>query len=112
METIGYLGGILLTICGIPEVVRTIKDGRCHLGWNMLVLWFLGEVFMIGYAIHLMNAPLIMNYVFNFFVVAIMLYYKIKVQLKTIQSEKEKKLAINMIGKDTYFPVTPYDNMR
>lgn len=105
METIGYLGGILLTICGIPEVVRTIKDGRAHLGWNMLILWFLGEIFMIGYAIYLMNGPLIMNYVFNFFVVAIMLYYKIKNQTKHYRLK-------GMINKFKDTPVSPYDNMR
>jgi len=78
METIGYLGGLLLSICGIPEVIRTIKDNKCHLGWSMLVLWTLGELFMIVYAFYLWNGPLIMNYTFNFFVVTIMLIYKIK----------------------------------
>jgi len=78
METIGYLGSLLLTVCGIPEVIRTIKDGKCHLGWSMIVLWTLGEVFMIAYAFYLWNGPLIMNYTFNFFVVGIMLFYKIK----------------------------------
>ena len=78
MELIGYIGGLLLTICGIPEVIRTVKDNKCHLGWSMLVLWTLGEFFMVAYAFYLGNGPLIMNYVFNFFVVGIMLYYKIK----------------------------------
>ena len=78
METIGYLGSLLLTVCGIPEVIRTIKDSKCHLGWSMIVLWTLGEVFMITYAFYLWNGPLIMNYTFNFFVVGIMLFYKIK----------------------------------
>jgi hypothetical protein len=42
----------------------------------MLVLWFLGEVFMTIYALSLHNIPLILNYVFNFLVVIIMLWYK------------------------------------
>ena len=78
MEKIGYLGSLLLTICGIPEVIRTVKDDKCHLGWSMLLLWTLGEIFMIIYAFYLWNGPLIMNYGFNFFVVGIMLFYKIK----------------------------------
>jgi uncharacterized protein with PQ loop repeat len=77
MESIGYIGGLFLTICAIPEVVRTIQDKRCHIGWYMLVLWFLGECFMIIYAFSLKSPPLILNYVFNFFVVTIMLIYKI-----------------------------------
>lgn len=79
MEIIGYIGSIFLTINAIPEVIRTIKDGRCHIGWPMLLLWFLGEVFMTIYAIGLHNIPLMMNYIFNFLVVIIMLAYKIRV---------------------------------
>ena len=77
METIGYIGSMFLTINAIPEVIRTIKDGRCHIGWPMLLLWFLGEIFMTTYAIMLWNLPLMMNYIFNF-VVVIMLGYKIR----------------------------------
>jgi len=78
METIGYIGSIFLTINAIPEVIRTIKDHRCHIGWPMLVLWFLGEVFMTTYAIMLWNIPLMLNYIFNFVVVIVMLIYKIQ----------------------------------
>lgn len=77
MNTIGYIGSIFLTVCAIPELLRTIKDKRCHIGWPMLALWFLGEIFMLIYAVHLWNKPLLLNYVFNFFVVAVMLGYKI-----------------------------------
>ena len=78
MELLAYVGGILLTICGIPEVIRTIKDKRCHLGWAFLLLWFFGEVFMLVYSLDLKSNPLIMNYLFNTIIVGIMLYYKIK----------------------------------
>lgn len=78
METIGYLGGLLLAICGIPEVIRTIKDKRCHLGWSFLLLWFFGEVFMEIYAFELSDFPLIFNYTFNLVLVGVMLIYKIK----------------------------------
>jgi uncharacterized protein with PQ loop repeat len=78
MEIIAYIGGILLTICGIPEVIRTIKDKRCHLGYPFLLLWFFGEIFMLIYSIDLSSNPLIMNYLFNTLIVGIMLYFKIK----------------------------------
>jgi uncharacterized protein with PQ loop repeat len=77
-EVCGYIGGFFLTINAIPEVIRTIKDARCHIGWAMLLLWFLGECFMLVYAFELMSIPLIMNYVFNFFVVVILSTYKIR----------------------------------
>ena len=84
MQTIGYLGGVLLAICGIPEVIRTIKDRRCHLGWPFLLLWFFGEVFMEIYAIGLWDFPLLFNYTFNLILVGIMLYYKIKTKWDSI----------------------------
>ncbi len=78
METIGFIGSILLAVCGIPEVVRTIKDNKCHLGWNFLLLWFGGELFMLTYVIPMKDLPLLLNYVFNTALVGIMLFYKIK----------------------------------
>ena len=84
METIGYLGGLLLAICGIPEVIRTIKDKRCHLGWPFLFLWFFGEVLMEIYAIGLWDYPLILNYTFNLIITGILLYYKLKTKWDSI----------------------------
>ena len=78
METIGYIGGVLLAICSVPEVYRTIKDSKCYLGWNFLLLWFFGELFMIFYAFHLWDFPLLFNYGFNLLLVGIMLVYKVK----------------------------------
>lgn len=77
-ETIGYIGSIFLTINAVPELVRTVQDKRCHIGWPMLLLWFVGEIFMTTYAVMLWNMPLMMNYVFNFIVVVVMLGYKVK----------------------------------
>ena len=78
MEIIAYIGGILLTICGIPEMIRTLKDKKCHLGWPFLLLWFFGEIFMLIYSIDLRSNPLIMNYLFNTLIVGVMIYYKLK----------------------------------
>jgi uncharacterized protein with PQ loop repeat len=78
MEKIGFIGSILLGVCGIPEVVRTVKDNKCHLGWNFLLLWFGGELFMLMYVIPMKDLPLLFNYIFNFALVGIMLFYKIK----------------------------------
>ncbi len=65
LEAIGFIGSTLLAVCGIPEVVRTIKDNKCHLGWNFLLLWFGGELFMLAYIIPMKDIPLLLNYVFN-----------------------------------------------
>ncbi len=105
METIGYLGGLLLAICGIPEVIRTVKDKRCHLGWPFLLLWFFGEVFMIVYAFHLWDFPLIFNYTFNIVLVGIMLWYKVTNWYGHYRLRLELKRVRNT-------PVSPYDNMK
>lgn len=90
MELIGYIGSIFLTINAVPELIRTISDRRCHIGWPMLVLWFIGEIFMTIYAIALKNPPLILNYAFNFVIVIIMLLYKLRtIYLEPKYVEKE-----------------------
>ena len=78
LEVIGFIGSTLLAVCGIPEVVRTIKDNKCHLGWNFLLLWFGGEILMLTYIIPMKDLPLLLNYIFNTALVGIMLFYKIK----------------------------------
>lgn len=89
MELIGYIGSIFLTVNAVPELIRTIQDRRCHIGWYMLVLWFLGECFMIVYTINLKNVPLLLNYGFNFVIVVTMLFYKIR-------HYRRKKLGLTM----------------
>lgn len=98
MELIGYIGSIFLTINAVPELIRTINDQRCHIGWPMLVLWFVGEVFMTIYAFALKNPPLILNYVFNFIIVVIMLGYKFRtVYLQPKYIEKEPLVVARMM---------------
>jgi len=78
MNTIGLIGSLLLTFCGVPELYRTIKDKKCHLGWGFLSMWLFGEVFCLFYGFDLKEIPLLINYTFNLFVVSVMCYYKIK----------------------------------
>ena len=75
---IGYIGGFLLGVSSIPEMLRTIKDGRCHIGWGMLLVWFFGEVFMEIYAIILNDWALIFNFTTNLIVLIVLLWYKIR----------------------------------
>ena len=83
MNTIGLVGNLLLTFCGVPELFRTLKDKKCHLGWGFLLMWFFGEVFCLFYGFHLNQIPLIINYVFNFTLVFVMVYYKVFDYFKT-----------------------------
>ena len=76
--TVGLFGSLLLTFCGVPELIRTVKDKRCHMGWGFLLMWFFGEVFCTIYGFDLNEIPLIINYTFNLLVSGLMVFYKIK----------------------------------
>jgi uncharacterized protein with PQ loop repeat len=78
MNIVGLIGSLSLTVCAIPEVYRTVKDKRCHLGWGFLLLWLIGEIFCFVYGLQLNQIPMIINYSFNLLVVSIMTSYKIK----------------------------------
>jgi len=82
MEHIGLIGNLLLTFCGVPELIRTIKTKECHLSWGMTTMWFLGEVFCFFYGLDLQKPPLIINYTFNLTLSSFMMIYKIKNALR------------------------------
>ena len=83
MHSIGLFGSLLLTFCAIPELFRTLKDGRCHIGWGFLIMWFFGEVFCLFYGFDLAQIPLIINYGFNLIIAGTMLFYKIKTSVRS-----------------------------
>lgn len=79
METIGYIGSILLAICGIPEAIRAFINKRCEIGWLMLISWFLGEVLFLTYLLSKFFAwQSIINYGTNILAILVLLYYKYK----------------------------------
>ena len=78
MNNIGLIGSLLLTFSALPELVRTIKDGKCHMGWGFLLMWLTGEIFCVFYGFDLKEIPLILNYTFNLGVAFTMVYYKFK----------------------------------
>lgn len=80
---IGWVGSILLALCGLPELIRTVKDGRCHVGWGMLLTWFFGEVFVLIHVISSLNdLALVTNYTLNIAILSVMIYYKFRGSLK------------------------------
>ena len=78
MNNIGLIGSLLLTFSALPELIRTIKDGKCHMGWGFLMMWFIGEIFCVFYGFDLNEIPLILNYTFNLGVSFTMFIYKLK----------------------------------
>lgn len=78
MNTIGLVGSLLLTFSGVPELVRTVKIGKCFMGWGFLFMWFVGVLLCTFYSISLNEIPLIVNYSFNLLVSGLMIMYKLK----------------------------------
>lgn len=79
MELIGWIGGILLAFCGLPQAIESYKQGHSRgLTWGFLIMWGVGELFTIVYVIPKWHWPLIFNYTANIIFISIIVYYKIK----------------------------------
>lgn len=77
----GWLGSICLALCGVPQAIQSYQDKHSHgISWGMLLLWAFGECFALTYVFNRLDMPMVMNYGVNIFVIALMLYYKIKPQ--------------------------------
>jgi uncharacterized protein with PQ loop repeat len=75
---LGYIGSIMLAICGLPQALESIKTKSSEgLTWGFLGLWFWGEVFTFIYVFPKLDFPLLINYSANIIFLAIILYYKI-----------------------------------
>lgn len=78
MNTLGWIGSILLGFCGLPELIATIRNKKCNLSWGFLSMWGLGEIFVLIPVISDGLAPfLIFNYVLNIVIISILIRYKV-----------------------------------
>ena len=80
IETIGWIGAVLLAFCGLPQAYETWYRGNAN-GVNILFLlaWFLGEALTLAYVLPTVTSPpLIFNYTANLIFVGIILKYKLR----------------------------------
>jgi uncharacterized protein with PQ loop repeat len=79
METIGWIGSILLAFCGLPQAWESYKTKNSDgLTWGFLIMWGVGEILTIIYILPKWHWPLIFNYTANLVFISVILYYKIK----------------------------------
>ncbi len=79
LDIISWLGAFLLAICGLPELIRTVRTGKCHIGWGMLLSWFFGEVLILIPVLHNnLGLFLVFNYLFNIIILMFLIFYKVK----------------------------------
>ncbi len=77
LEVFGWIGGILLTTCGVPMAWGCYKNGHANgISIPFLWMWFWGEVFVLIYVLPQYLWPLIINYTFNIVLIIIVLWYK------------------------------------
>jgi uncharacterized protein with PQ loop repeat len=82
MESIGYIGSILLALCGLPQAVLSIKQGNSNgISLLFLLMWTLGELFTIVYIIPKADIPLLINYSSNLVFLSVIWKYKLKPRL-------------------------------
>jgi len=72
------IGSVLLALCGLPEAIRAYRTKTCSVGITMLLMWFIGEICLVIFAIQTKQYILLINYIANLIFVYIMLHYKIK----------------------------------
>ena len=79
MEVIGWIGGIFLSLCAVPEMLRAIKDKQCYIGHGMLFCGVLVKFAYLSTSLKLWRMHMI-NYLFNIICISILYYYKLRKQ--------------------------------
>jgi uncharacterized protein with PQ loop repeat len=79
INTIGYLGAILLAFCALPQAIMSIINGHSRgLSFMFLWMWYLGEMFMLQHVMATIGitGPLFWNYFINFILLTIIVWYR------------------------------------
>lgn len=77
----GWIGSILLALCGLPQLIKTLKTRRVNdFSGLFLLMWFLGEVLTLIYILSqpFFQLPLLANYCINIIITATLINYKFK----------------------------------
>lgn len=79
VDVVGYLAGITLMLCAVPQVILTIKlKSASGLSSLMLFLWGFGEVMLVIYAGVRSDIPMTLNATFCLLCISIIGYYKVR----------------------------------
>lgn len=77
MEIFGWLGSILLAVCGAPQAHRSFTQKQTvGIAPSFLWMWFLGEVLTLFYILFdKYSLPLVVNYTANIWFISVIIYY-------------------------------------
>ena len=78
LESIGWIGGVLLASCGLPQAVKSYRQRHSYgLSLWFLLMWLWGEILVLAYVLPKGHWPLIFNYAANICLVLVILYFKL-----------------------------------
>jgi len=77
LELIGWIGGLCLAICAVPQAIHAYKVKHCNgiTSW-CLMLWLVGEILTAVYVFPKQDYPLLFNYSINIVCLVIICRYK------------------------------------
>jgi uncharacterized protein with PQ loop repeat len=77
IEVIGWIGGICLAVCALPQAIKSYRTKSSgDLSLTFILLWLVGELFTIGYILATtMQWPLLINYSFNILCLMVIIFY-------------------------------------
>lgn len=79
LSAMGWLGNVLLALCGLPSAIISIKQGNSnHISGWLLVPWYLGELLVALQVTLLGQNSLQFNYFSNIVLLTIIVYYKLR----------------------------------
>ncbi|CAN5466229.1 hypothetical protein BH09PSE6_BH09PSE6_17940 [soil metagenome] len=79
MNAIGWLGGICLAVCCLPQAWHCYRTGNADgVSTWMIGLWLAGELLTLGYVLPRWDMPLIVNYSVNVMAILVIAKYKMK----------------------------------
>lgn len=75
---VGWLGGMLLAFCGVPQAWTTVQSGDASgLSWMFLLMWLGGEVCLLYYSDQFKSPQLYFNYALNILCILIIIMIKV-----------------------------------
>lgn len=79
VESVGWLGTCLLAVCGLPQLVKSRREGHSHgISWLFILAWFFGEILLFVYILSENKGfILLFNYLLNLFFAGGILYFKV-----------------------------------
>jgi uncharacterized protein with PQ loop repeat len=110
IESVGYIGGLLLALSGLPQALKSLREGRTgDISTALLWMWVVGEGFMFVYtAVKAPTVPLLLNFGANFVLVGLITwYYYFPRAQKTarkvrLQTRRGKPRTLQRLGRLNY----------